>query len=1058
MRASCFLIWLALMTWAVADPASVRVAVISDAENKDLAALVTTELSSHPDITLVERDDLAKVGDELKLQQLAGSDAVSLGKLIGADGLLLLDKNGVNLKVRFTAVGLGFVLFDLQIPPGLSPDLLAKSLSARVALFVSKLKLSPDKAIPLSLLNFRSELASSNSEETEHQLTLLLESRLAAVPEYVVLERRHADALGFEHSVLAPTPPELLNGAYLIDGSFRPVGINASWKIVVSLRVRSPRMGRETTLNVEGSEKDLPALVKAMADKIGQEIGSTDFPVAWQPQDEAKEYMREAHWAWQHSTDKDTLEALNNAELLGDTDRDLHLLRIHVLCEMDKPEAEHRSGLGITPPPLEERVDLIRQAMRELLVCHAMENPPNLGPPGQASPGHWESLDDRILGPASDLLQDLEASPLTELTDSFRQELRTFIGFDPLHGKVPRVNTAMTEVNADDLANSADEEIAFLINRLTKGHVLEFGEPANFCPRFCKTPADRKAAFDKFMQELQAEPKGRLPWLAISCYYADTTTLDSLYPQLLQELWNKREELFKCVAIRHYMTVGARLNADVRKKYIEQSLPLFHYWLSNPEELPSNEMTDFLHLEWYSPDDIDGIWNDLQKQKAALLAQGTEAWNRSDLRGFEAAFFQIFPSRRPPDTDATLPRLTVNRFWSGRNVDEPDPDVDVVYGYTGQRSALFQLEISPDGSGVWGLLWRFYPGGKASGIVEIHLPDMATKFIDTNCGRPIHAVRTSNAYYVTYADYGGDVRPVRPDEYYVKRYDLDSRTWTQRRASGVSGTGEIEELDDQLYLSLQAVWQNGLEKYDWDTDKLTILASSRRKPALNQFDDRGDYGFSLFVGPGNKPCVLGPGGIYYVQEEPGPWTRVPFDIAGNAIRNGHQTLIRTIGGEAVLIDPDKPAPIPLVAPSEPANWRPVPGSNKMKKQLPAWASQAVWKYRPEWGDFGNVAYHDGHLYHLFQQPLHTNYYELLVFNPGQTSPVIIPLRFLFKGSEETADKILRWMGNVYTPYAEYDLIAADQGICLKNDWGFWFVPYADIEAYEKSNPNQTHTP
>jgi hypothetical protein len=35
---------------------------VSDADEKDLAALLTTELSADSEITLVERDDLAKVG------------------------------------------------------------------------------------------------------------------------------------------------------------------------------------------------------------------------------------------------------------------------------------------------------------------------------------------------------------------------------------------------------------------------------------------------------------------------------------------------------------------------------------------------------------------------------------------------------------------------------------------------------------------------------------------------------------------------------------------------------------------------------------------------------------------------------------------------------------------------------------------------------------------------------------------------------------------------------------------------------------------------------------
>ena len=71
---------------------SSRLAVISTADTADLAALVTTELSSNPDISLLERDDLSKIGDEAKLQQMAGSDAVGLGKLIGADGLLFMSK------------------------------------------------------------------------------------------------------------------------------------------------------------------------------------------------------------------------------------------------------------------------------------------------------------------------------------------------------------------------------------------------------------------------------------------------------------------------------------------------------------------------------------------------------------------------------------------------------------------------------------------------------------------------------------------------------------------------------------------------------------------------------------------------------------------------------------------------------------------------------------------------------------------------------------------------------------------------------------------------------
>jgi hypothetical protein len=205
-------------------------------------------------------------------------------------------------------------------------------------------------------------------------------------------------------------------------------------------------------------------------------------------------------------------------------------------------------------------------------------------------------------------------------------------------------------------------------------------------------------------------------------------------------------------------------------------------------------------LEWYSPEEIDGIGSDLQTQKA-LFAQGTNVEGRHNLDLFETDFLKAFPSRHPSDPDAGLARLTVNRYWFGKDLIDPDADVDVVVGQAAPRYDIIQLAPTPDGSGVWGLTWRLNSDIKGSGIFEVHLPDMASKLIDTECGRPIHAVRTSNAYYVTYAVYGNVVGNPHPDEYYLKRYDLDSQTWIQRRVTGVSETGGIDELDDQLYLT-----------------------------------------------------------------------------------------------------------------------------------------------------------------------------------------------------------------------------------------------------------------
>jgi hypothetical protein len=150
-------LWCLSISFALADgSAAPRVAVVSDPNSKDLAALIVTELSSSTAVSLVERDDLAKIGDEAKVQQLAGSDAVSLGKLAGANGLLFLDQRADGGHVRFTAVNLGYALFDDPLPAGTDPAQEAKAIAHLVVTDAAKLTLDPAKAIPISVLNLRS--------------------------------------------------------------------------------------------------------------------------------------------------------------------------------------------------------------------------------------------------------------------------------------------------------------------------------------------------------------------------------------------------------------------------------------------------------------------------------------------------------------------------------------------------------------------------------------------------------------------------------------------------------------------------------------------------------------------------------------------------------------------------------------------------------------------------------------------------------------------------------------------------------------------------------------
>ncbi len=86
---------LSLWTAHAKVPPPVRVAVIGEAGQGELASLVAVELSQGGAVTRLEREELAEVGDELALRRMAGNDAVALGKRLSADGLIFINSKEV---------------------------------------------------------------------------------------------------------------------------------------------------------------------------------------------------------------------------------------------------------------------------------------------------------------------------------------------------------------------------------------------------------------------------------------------------------------------------------------------------------------------------------------------------------------------------------------------------------------------------------------------------------------------------------------------------------------------------------------------------------------------------------------------------------------------------------------------------------------------------------------------------------------------------------------------------------------------------------------------------
>ena len=1048
---------LTLIDTAMANPAPVNVAVIDTPETADLGALIMTELSAHPAIHLVERSDLAKVGDELKLQQLAGNDAVALGKLVGADGLIFISKGPDGLHERFTAVGLGYTLFDdLLETPANNPAQEARVLAHRVEDYAPKLKLTPAQAVPISVLNLRADYATGDAAALERKLTLLLESRLAALPDYVVLERRHGWSLGFERAFSAHPKP-LLPGAYVVDGTLDlPMQNPGSNSVTAHLRLRSPNQ-QQTPLELHGSTSDLPGLVEQMTTEIRKATGNSNSAAPWQPQKEAREYLEEGIWGWQHHADDAALEALASAELLGETAPDLIAVRIGLLCRRASDGMDVRQNYQKPLPPdsrsLDQRTDDALEAIREVVryANEKMESKLQIFQSSRNLDVRTGDLQERVATLASELLAYLDAAGSPH-ADELRQALRSVTGYDPLHGRMgTNFRSWLRDTYADEWAHSLAEELAYYHLLFTQPNqylpaTLPARQGQEFCPRFLKTPEEQQKAFAQFVQGLKDDPAGKLSYLLIKSCSNDEATASAACRDYLCELWNRREQLMAGKEPRAEITNLQIAPEKIRQQTAHEIVPFLRFYLSHLDDIRDGRiaLTSMCQPEGWTKAEASGIWTDY----LAFKARAQTTWKKRNsnpealatyLDEFEKPIRDKFPQLTALKTAARTP-LVVTRFWQPELLPDALPE----------RFTIPDCVATADGLCLLGTY--HFSEGKPS-LYEIHLPDFKSERIDIPDANNIRALRaTPDTYYVEYYK--------RDSQQYLARFDRKTRVLLAHVMKLPFSDTQFYAVDGSLYFSME---KGGLAHYNWDKDAVTLLTSPRRKPPQNQFDDQSGLSVSgVFAGPGNQPCFTTEGGTYYIQDQPGTWRRVfDSDRFTNAITVQGKTLVCSQDGEVVLLDPAQRTPQYLMASAQ-AFHRDV-----------SWAAQARWD-PPERGLISNgsfsnsIGLHGDDLYDLISPVLPTGTYELLVYSKnGGRTPRHIPLNFKMDEATRSAltpiynntdpghpapEWILDKIEHPGSPFFSLKLVPTNQGLCLVSYvGGFWFLSFSDIDAYLKSN-------
>jgi hypothetical protein len=381
-------LWLVGSSHASAQ--SVRIAVSGDPSLANLIDVTGSELSTQSELTVLDRADLDKLGQEQEIQSVLNSKDFSPVRLLPADGSVLLravTKDGkIGVFARLVAVQPGVILREVALPDSSDPSSQAKALIQEFTPYWSKLAaIQKGKIVALSLLGLRFEVDAPEARDMERSINVLLASRLSAEPDTLVLERwRLNDAL-FEKTLSAQQLSPFWTGSSLIDGSMTWEKSNN--RVDVTLRLRPPQ-GVEISISDGDAPENLAALVGRLADKIH---GNSATGATWNRNEEANHFASLGKWCLDNGLPEEGAEALGSALALGDTSPTTRLLQAKAYGLVAYPDDLHAlyphvdsyRADAITPDSLPERVQAGRLAAA-LMRDYLANNRVAAGPPSDA--------------------------------------------------------------------------------------------------------------------------------------------------------------------------------------------------------------------------------------------------------------------------------------------------------------------------------------------------------------------------------------------------------------------------------------------------------------------------------------------------------------------------------------------------------------------------------------------------------------------------------------------------------------------------------------------------
>lgn len=310
----------------------VRLAILSEPVAQAEAALLTAELSQQP-FALVERAEIDRILAEHRLAARGLAEAVQLGRLLRADGVLVFSQiahpGGKALACRLVAVESGVLLDSQLAPPAMKdPGEWIPVLAAAVRRVHPKLAVRAGQAVPISVAGLR---AAAGLEADETPFAALLIHALAQQPGFVVLERHRLGALAQEKEFGPDIAAPFWASRLLLGGSIER-DPQAPDGLIVKARLQPPR-GAALEFSVTGKRANPGVLAGDLARRTAEALHQPWSAAPWDAGAEAGRFAREARAAYSVGLWDLAESASGAAWALGDHGRDVAQLRYRIELE-----------------------------------------------------------------------------------------------------------------------------------------------------------------------------------------------------------------------------------------------------------------------------------------------------------------------------------------------------------------------------------------------------------------------------------------------------------------------------------------------------------------------------------------------------------------------------------------------------------------------------------------------------------------------------------------------------------------------------------------------------